>query len=114
MDAVHFQREEEVLYPSLRSHYPRLLARMDEQHARIRQVEHRLAELLALAPVSPGPRNAKALHSAAMELYVRVRHHIGDEEEQLFRVAAACLRPPDQTRIAAEMAAIGSADRRVA
>ncbi len=111
MDALHFRREEEVLYPSLRSHYPDLLARMDDQHTRIRQVEDRLAELLALRPAKPGPRYLKAVRSAAMELHVRVRHHIVDEEEQLFRMAAACLRPPDQARIAADMAAISTTAR---
>src|SRR5688500_8917988 len=50
LEALHFEKEESLLYPSLRPTFPDLLAQMDLQHQDIREVEQHVAGMLADAP----------------------------------------------------------------
>jgi hemerythrin-like domain-containing protein len=106
--ATHFQREERVLFPALRPHCPSLLARMQDQHDYIRAVEAELAGMLAETPAAPTRAWISDLRSWLLEFCERIRNHASDEDEQLFRVAAACLRSDQQLRIARRMSAIGT------
>ncbi len=109
LSEVHFYREEEIFYPALRPRYPALLARMDEQHEYIRELETEVAALLADVPADAGPRWLDELRRFAIEFHDRIQHHIVDEEEQLLRVAAALL-DREQQRMAARMRAVQPPD----
>src|SRR5450432_3534579 len=54
--ALHFRKEEEIFYPSVRGLDPELLAEMDEQHEESRQAERDLEALLAGFSDTPSER----------------------------------------------------------
>jgi hemerythrin-like domain-containing protein len=101
--AVHFRKEEEIFYPKLRPGASDLLARLDLQHEEVRELEHHLAELLADPPQTPEARWLNELRSFGIEFHDRIQHHIVDEEDQLFRLAADRLTREDQEALAKAM-----------
>jgi hemerythrin-like domain-containing protein len=96
LEVLHFEKEESLFYPRLRPAFPELLAQMDLQHQDIREVEQHVAETLAGQPELPEARWLDELRRSGAELYDRIQHHIVDEEDQLFRLAASHLTPDDQ------------------
>jgi len=106
LSAVHFEKEEKLLYPRLQPVQPRLLAKMDEQHGVVREVEIHVAAMLADPPPSPDSRWLNELRRLGIEFHDHIQHHIVDEEDQLFRVAEDCLTEQEQTNLAAEMIAL--------
>jgi hemerythrin-like domain-containing protein len=106
LSAVHFEKEEKLLYPRLRPVQPRLLAQMDEQHGVVREVEIHVAAMLADPPLSPDSRWLNELRRLGIEFHDHIQHHIVDEEDHLFRVAEDCLTGEEQATLAAEMIAV--------
>lgn len=113
--AMHFEKEEGIVYPALRPLIPDLLSRMDEQHEEVRQVEEYVAELLADPPERPAPRWLNELRSFGIELHDLIQHHIVEEEEELFRLGDERLNADEQERLAAAVEAVqcDGADRSV-
>jgi hemerythrin-like domain-containing protein len=99
--AVHFEKEEKIFYPALRTTLPDLLAQMDRHHEEVREVERYVEELLANQ--SSDPRWLDELRRFGIELHDLIQHHIVDEEDQLFRLAADRLSGEEQERLAALM-----------
>lgn len=106
LSAVHFEKEEGVLYPRLRSVQPELLDQMDQQHGVVREVEESVAEMLADPPQAPDSRWLNELRLLGIEFHDHIQHHIVDEEDHLFRIAGDHLDFEEQTRLAGEMAEI--------
>ncbi len=106
----HFDREEGVLYPYLRTLWPDLLAEMDGQHAYAREVERNLNELLPQISGAPTDRQFTELVRFSIELHDTIQHHIVAEEEQLLVLADERLSLAEQSSLAARMSAVsGSA-----
>ena len=99
----HFQKEENVLYPSLRSQLPELLSQLDEQHEYVREIERHLVELIESIEGRPDERQLAELIRFSIELCDVIQHHIVDEEDQLLRLADARLSQKEQTSLAAKM-----------
>lgn len=99
----HFQKEENVFYPSMRSQLPELLSQLDEQHEYVREVERHLVELIESIEGSPDERQLAELIRFSTELYDVIQHHIVDEEDQLLRLADARLSQEEQTSLTAKM-----------
>jgi len=99
----HFEKEESVVYPYVRSQLPELLSQLDEQHEHAREVERHLVELLEAVQGAPDERQRSELVRFATELYDVIQHHIVDEEEQLLRLADSMLSQEEQTALAAKM-----------
>ena len=57
----HFQKEENVFYPALRSQLPELLSQLDEQHEHAREVERCLVELIESIECAPDERQLAEL-----------------------------------------------------
>jgi hypothetical protein len=74
----------------------------------IREVEQHVAEMLADPPDLPEARWLDELRRSGAELYDRIQHHIGDEEDQLFGMAGSHLTPDDQEMLACEFKKIRS------
>jgi hemerythrin-like domain-containing protein len=104
--AIHFEKEEKLLYPRLRPVQPQLLAQMDEQHEVVREVEIHVAAMVADPPLSPDSRWLNELRRLGTEFHDHIQHHIVDEEDHLFRVAEDCLTSEEQTNMAAQMIAV--------
>lgn len=98
--AAHFEKEESLFYPKLRSAFPDLLGKMDLQHEDVRELDHVVSELLSDPPEFPEARWADELRRSCIELHDRIQHHIVDEEDQLFRLADRDLTPEDQAMLA--------------
>jgi hemerythrin-like domain-containing protein len=103
----HFQKEENVFYPSLRSQLPELLAQLDEQHEYVREVERHLVELIESIEGSPDERQLAELVRFSIELCDVIQHHIVDEEDQLLRLADSTLSREEQVTLAAKMKQLG-------
>ena len=101
--AVHFEKEEGVLYPRLRSIQPELLDQMDSQHEVVREVEESVAEMLADPPRAPDFRWLNELRLLGIEFHDHIQHHIVDEEDHLFRIAEDHLDFEEQMRLTGEM-----------
>lgn len=101
--APHFEMEETVVYPRLRASLPELLARMDEQHAHIREVEHYLAELLGGLADLPTTRELGEVRRLGIEFHDAIQHHIVEEENDLLRIADAELSAEEQQRLFGQM-----------
>lgn len=101
LQAVHFEKEESLFYPKLRSAFPDLLGKMDLQHQDVRELDHLVSELLSAPPEFPEARWADELRRSCVELHDRIQHHIVDEEDQLFRLADRDLTPADQAMLVA-------------
>jgi hemerythrin-like domain-containing protein len=99
----HFQKEENILYPALRSQLPELLSLLDEQHEYAREVEGHLIELIESIEGAPDERQLAELIRFSTELYDVIQHHIVDEEDQLLRLADSSLSQEEQTSLAARM-----------
>lgn len=99
----HFEKEENVLYPYLRSPFPRLLAELDEQHEHARELERHLFELVESADHPPTKRQAEELAHYGAEFCDVIQHHIVNEEDQLLRLADATLSPEEQANLAVKM-----------
>ena len=99
LQAVHFEKEESLFYPKLRSAFPDLLGKMDLQHQDVRELDHLVSELLSAPPEFPEARWADELRRSCVELHDRIQHHIVDEEDQLFRLADRDLTPADQAML---------------
>jgi hemerythrin-like domain-containing protein len=93
--AVHFRKEEEVFYPKMRPVAADLLASLDLQHEEVRELERHLTESLADPPDPPDARWLNELRALGIEFHDRIQHHIVDEEDQLFRLAANHLTRED-------------------
>lgn len=104
--AVHFEKEEKILYPRLRLIQPELLDQMDEQHELVREVEVSVTEMLANPPKAPDPRWLNELRLVGTEFHDHIQHHIVDEEDHLFRVAEEQLSIEEQASLAGEMVTI--------
>ncbi len=108
LSSIHFEKEEVIFYPSLRSEFPDLLAQMDGQHADVREVEQHVGDLLSDPPPVPEARWLNDLQLFGTELCDLVQHHIIEEEDQLFRLAESRLTTEDQERLAVEMMKVHS------
>jgi hemerythrin-like domain-containing protein len=106
LSAVHFEKEEKILYPRLRSIQPQLLDQMDRQHELVREVETHVAEMLEDPPRAPDIRWLNELRSFGTEFHDHIQHHIVDEEDHLFRVAEDHLTIEEQARLADAMVTI--------
>jgi hemerythrin-like domain-containing protein len=82
----HFKKEEEVLFPYLRSQCSQLLADLDEQHQHAREIERHLVEVLASADHPPNKRHEEELAQFGAELCDVIQHHIVTEEDELLRL----------------------------
>jgi hypothetical protein len=74
LSAVHFEKEEKVLYPRLRLIEPQLLDQMDRQHELVREVETHVAEMLEDPPAAPDTRRLNELRSFGMEFHDHIQH----------------------------------------
>ncbi|MCC6859315.1 MAG: hemerythrin domain-containing protein [Bryobacterales bacterium] len=106
--ALHFRREEGILYPWLRGGLPQLLGRMDEQHEYTREMEGHLSEALAGVNGAVDERQLANLRNFATELHDSIQHHIVEEEDDLFRLADERLSVSEQDGLAALMKEIGA------
>lgn len=106
LSAVHFEKEEKILYPRLRLIQPQLLDQMDRQHEVVREVEAHVAEMLADPPQAPEARWLNELRCFGTEFHDHIQHHIVDEEDQLFQVAENYLTIEEQVRLANAMVAV--------
>lgn len=106
LSAVHFEKEEKILYPRLRPIQPQLLEQMDGQHELVREVEVSVTEMLANPPQAPDSRWLNELRRVGTEFHDHIQHHIVDEEDHLFRVAEEQLSVEEQAGLAGEMVAI--------
>ena len=106
LSAIHFEKEEKILYPRLRPVEPALLDQMDRQHEVVREVEAHVAEMLADPPQAPEPRWLNELRLVGIEFHDHIQHHIVDEEDHLFRVAEDHLSAQEQASLAGEMVAV--------
>lgn len=105
---LHFEQEELIFYPELRSLAPDLLAQMDKQHEEVRQTEQYLDDLLATLPASPGPRDWDELYRIGIEFHDAVQVHIVAEEDQLLKLADRELSSQQQEHLAAAMLQLAS------
>ena len=105
---LHFDQEERVFYPAVRSLAPQVLSQMDEEHEVIRQTERYLGELLGSFPVPPTQRDLGELHRLGIEFHDAIQVHIIDEEDQLLKPADRLLSSPEQQRLAAAMLQIAA------
>jgi hemerythrin-like domain-containing protein len=87
LEAAHFEKEESLFYPKLRTAFPDLLRQMDSQHEDVRELDRLVSELLSDPPEFPEARWLDELRRSCIELHDRIQHHIVDEEDQLFRLA---------------------------
>jgi hemerythrin-like domain-containing protein len=108
LEAAHFEKEETLVYPKLRSAFPDLLRQMDLQHEDVRELDRLVSELLSDPPDFPETRWQDELRRSCIELHDRIQHHIIDEEDQLFRLADRHLTPEDQEMLAAAFKKIQS------
>jgi hemerythrin-like domain-containing protein len=106
LSAVHFEKEEKILYPRLRLIQPKLLDQMDGQHELVREVEISVADMLTNAPQAPDSRWLNELRLVGTEFHDHIQHHIVDEEDHLFRVAEEYLSMEEQASLAGEMVAV--------
>jgi len=104
--AIHFEKEEKLFYPDLRTALPELLDQMDEQHEVIREVEAHVTAMLADPPRSPERRWLHELHLFGIEFHDHIQHHIVDEEDHLFRLAEDQLTTEEQVTLESAMAAV--------
>jgi hemerythrin-like domain-containing protein len=103
LSELHFAKEEDVLYPYLRTQLPSFLAELDEQHEHAREVENHLAELIDSAADPPSRRQVEELANYSAELCDVIQHHIVSEEDQLLRFADARLSAEEQESLALKM-----------
>ncbi len=103
LSQLHFAKEEDIFYRHLRPHFPSLLAELDEQHERARQIESHLEELIAAAADPPNKRQVEELVSFSTELCDVIQHHIVTEEDELLRLADARLSHQEQESLALKM-----------
>ena len=108
LSSIHFEKEEAIFYPSMRSAFPGLLARLDLQHDEVREVERHVGELLSDPPPAPDSRWLNDVRMFGTELCDLIQHHIVEEEDQLFRLAESRLTAADQERLAVEMMKVHS------
>jgi hemerythrin-like domain-containing protein len=106
LSAIHFEKEEKILYPRLRPVERALLDQMDGQHEVIREVEAHVAGMLADPPEAPDPRWLNELRLVGIEFHDHIQHHIVDEEDHLFRVAEEHLSIEEQSSLATAMQAV--------
>ncbi|MBI3895698.1 MAG: hemerythrin domain-containing protein [Acidobacteria bacterium] len=104
----HFQMEEDVFYPALRSLAPDLLAKMDQEHGHVRETEQCLDQLLSSFPETPSERNLVELFRLGIEFHDAVQCHIVDEEDNLLKYADSKIPEDQQQRLLAEMQKIRS------
>jgi len=100
---IHFDQEERVFYPAVRSIAHQVLATMDEQHEVVRQTERGLGELLESFSASPTRRELDELYRLGIEFHDAIQVHIIDEEDQLLKPADQVLSCAEQQRLAAAM-----------
>lgn len=105
---VHFQMEEGVFYPALRSMAPDLLSKMDQQHSDVRETEQCLANLLSSFPESPSERDLVELFRLGIEFHDAVQCHIVDEEDHLLKYADSKISEDQQQHLFAEMQKVHS------
>jgi hemerythrin-like domain-containing protein len=103
LSSIHFEKEEVIFYPSLRSAFPDLMAQLDRQHDEVREVEQHVGDLLSEPPPTPDSRWPNDVRLFGTELCDLIQHHIVEEEDQLFRLAETRLTPEDQERLTVEM-----------
>lgn len=100
---LHFQKEEMIFYPSVRTRWPSLLAELDRHHDEIRSVEEQVVEVIASACALPEERCLHDLRLLGGELVDRLQHHIVEEEDHLFLLADRNLTHHEQLRMANAM-----------
>ncbi|SRR5579871_675629 len=101
--ALHFRKEEEIFYPSVRGFDPKLLAEMDEQHEESRVAERDLEALLARLSDAPSERDLTELHRLGLMFEDLVQTHILAEEDRLLPWADRTLRSEEQQTLAIRM-----------
>ena len=111
LTAIHFEKEEQIFYPSLCPALRDLVAQLEQQHEQIRELEQHVAEMLSDPPQVPDSRWLNDLRMFGSQFHDFIQHHIVDEEDNLLRLAESQLTREDQERLAAEM--IRLHDRRI-
>jgi hemerythrin-like domain-containing protein len=106
--AVHFAREEMVLFPQVRTSLADILPEMEKEHNAIVALDQQVQDLLRLPPETRGEDWLKELCALGNELLNAIQGHIQREEFRLLRPAEQTLPPEDQQRLAAEMNALPS------
>jgi hemerythrin-like domain-containing protein len=111
LTAIHFEKEEQIFYPSLCPALRDLVGQMEQQHEQIRELEQQVAEMLSDPPQVLDSRWLNDLRMFGSQFHDFIQHHIVDEEDNLLRLAESQLTPEDQELLAAEM--IRLHDRRI-
>jgi len=101
--AIHFEKEEQIFYPSLCPALRDLVTQLEQQHGEIRELEQHVAEMLSDPPQVPDSRWLNDLRMFGSQFHDLIQHHIVDEEDNLLRLAESQLTREDQQRLAAEM-----------
>jgi hemerythrin-like domain-containing protein len=105
---IHFDQEERVFYPAVRSRDPQVLAKMDEEHEVVRETERSLEEFLESISRTPTRRDLDELYRLGIEFHDAIQVHIIDEEDLLLKPADKVLSEAEQQRLAAAMLQIAS------
>ncbi|MBI1954888.1 MAG: hemerythrin domain-containing protein [Acidobacteria bacterium] len=100
---IHFQQEEGIFYPAMRSMAPDLLSKMEQQHEDVRETERCLGDLLSTFPETPSDRDLVELFRLGIEFHDAVQCHIVDEEDHLLQYADSKIPDEQQQRLFAEM-----------
>lgn len=106
LSARHFDREEKIFYPYLRPLFPDLLAKLDEQHGHIRELEQHIIDSLERRSEPPDARWLDEFRSLGIQFHDLIQHHIIAEEEQLLRLADENVPPHEDVILAGRMNAI--------
>ena len=104
---VHFEQEERIFYPAVRTLAQLVLAQMEEEHSTVRETEQGLEEMLAdlfeMLPETPTQRDLGELYRLGIEFHDAVEVHIVDEEDYLLTLADRVLSSDQQQDLAAGM-----------
>ncbi len=84
----HFQAEEQVLFPALPAGFGKLVAKMEEQHAQVREVAAELEGAGAVDFIALGRR-----------FHALLQHHLIEEERDLIALAGRFLERPSEREL---------------
>jgi hemerythrin superfamily protein len=95
--SIHAAIEEQVLYPTVRSDLPDGSSMADEALEEHRQAKDDLRRIDRMDPASPG------YESAVNELIRDVRHHVEEEETEMFPKLRSALQPRRLAELGSKM-----------
>lgn len=79
----HFEAEEQILFPAVRAGFGKLVAKMEEQHAQVREAAAALQVAGAADLIALGKR-----------FHALLQHHLIEEERDLITLAGRLLEAP--------------------